>query len=236
LSNLDIIKKRKIIIIALIAYVFVFFYSPSKFNVALEGFWMYLREMIEILPAIFIITGLIDVWISRETILKFFGSKAGIKGKMVSVLIGSVSAGPIYAAFPITHSLLKKGASLSNVVVMLSAWAVIKIPMLIVESKFLGIEFMGARYILTLPGILLIGLLTEKFVDKNEVLDIVEKKDSAKESKLIDILPGYNCGSCGYKSCAGFANALIAKNAKIDSCTMGKEKMRIQINDILTKK
>ena len=141
MNAIEILKKRKIVIVALVAYIVVFFYDQSKFNIALGGFWMYLKEMIEILPAIFIITGLIDVWVSRDTILKFFGSGAGIKGKMVSVLVGSVSAGPIYAAFPITHSLLKKGASLSNVVVMLSAWAVIKIPMLIVESKFLGISF-----------------------------------------------------------------------------------------------
>ncbi|RLF60221.1 MAG: Fe-S cluster protein [Thermoplasmata archaeon] len=232
MSAIDVLKKRKIVIVALVAYVIVFFYDQSKFTIALGGFWMYLKEMIEILPAIFIITGLIDVWVSRDTILKFFGSGAGIKGKMVSVLVGSVSAGPIYAAFPITHSLLKKGASLSNVVVMLSAWAVIKIPMLIVESKFLGISFMGARYVLTLPGILLIGVITDRFVDRKEVLAIVEKKDSAIESKLLELLPGYNCGACGYKSCAGYAKMLATKDVKIDACKPGGDKLVNLIKEV----
>ncbi len=37
--------------------------------------------------------------------------------------------------------LLTKGASISNVVVILTSWAVIKIPMLFVETRFLGFKF-----------------------------------------------------------------------------------------------
>ncbi|MDG6221177.1 MAG: permease, partial [Candidatus Thermoplasmatota archaeon] len=203
-----LLKKRKILLAAAGAYALVFFLDQPLFLKAAGVTLGYVREMLEILPAVFIITGLVDVWVSRDTIMRYFGSNSGVKGKFASLLIGSVSAGPIYAAFPVTSSLLKKGASLSNVVIILSAWAVVKVPMLLVEAKFLGLEFMGARYLLTLPGILLIAFATEKLVKREEVMEAMEKKDEQLLNQILGELPGYNCGSCGHLNCSDFAKAL----------------------------
>jgi uncharacterized membrane protein YraQ (UPF0718 family) len=98
--------------------------------------------------------------------------------KLGSLLIGSSSAGSIYIAFPICQSILKKRASVSIVVVILSAWAVIKIPMLFVEMKFLCNEFMITRYILTVPGVLFIGMVTEWFVDAKVIIAESDKTET----------------------------------------------------------
>ena len=47
--------------------------------------------------------------------------------------------------FPIGKSLLSKGASITNIVIILSSWAVIKVPMLANEAKFLGSRFHDSK-------------------------------------------------------------------------------------------
>jgi uncharacterized membrane protein YraQ (UPF0718 family) len=156
----------------------------------------YIIEMLEIMPVIFILTSIIEAWVPKEVIMNGLGEKAGIKGSIFSFLLGSFSAGPIYAAFPICKMLLKKGASIANVVIILSAWAVIKIPMLANEAKFLGPNFMGLRWILTVISILIISYLMTVFVKKEDI-PIREEKSLSKATG-IDIKEQYciGCGLC----------------------------------------
>jgi len=42
-----------------------------------------------------------------------------------------------------------------------------------------------------------------------------------KVEKLIETLPGANCGGCGYPGCAGYADAVAKGIAKIDLCSPG---------------
>jgi uncharacterized membrane protein YraQ (UPF0718 family) len=69
---------------------------------------------------------------------------------------------------PLFHSksLLKKGASISNIVIILSAWAVIKVPMLANEAKFLGVNFMAVRWVLTVTAIFVMAYMVGKIVKK----------------------------------------------------------------------
>lgn len=214
------VKKNKINIITIIVYVVVFLYNKDLFYRGLSNSWGFIREMVEILPAVMIISGLIAVWVPKEMIVNHFGKGSGLKGKLISVFIGSVSAGPIYAAFPFAQTLLTKGASISNIVIIISSWAVMKIPMLIVEVKFLGLAFAASRYILTLPGIVLLGYLVNKFVHKEDIL----KKEGFNVDEIIkieEILPGFNCGACGYKNCREYATAIFTRNEKRDLCRPG---------------
>lgn len=47
------------------------------------------------------------------------------------------------------------------------------------------------------------------------------KEDKRKE-KLMEILPGSNCGGCGYAGCAQYADALLAKKAPVNKCPIAK--------------
>lgn len=67
--------------------------------------------------------------------------------------------------------MLKKGASITNIVIILSSWAVIKIPMLANEVKFLGIKFMGIRWVLTVISIFTMGYFMALFVKKEICLN-----------------------------------------------------------------
>ncbi|MDP8257290.1 MAG: RnfABCDGE type electron transport complex subunit B [Candidatus Alcyoniella australis] len=51
--------------------------------------------------------------------------------------------------------------------------------------------------------------------------------------QLMPILPGVNCGSCGYPGCNGFAEALAAGKAEINQCPVGDAELKRQIAQIL---
>jgi uncharacterized membrane protein YraQ (UPF0718 family) len=61
-------------------------------------------EMLSFLPPIFILLGLLDVWIDRETMMKYMGNGSGMRGGLLAFILGSAAAGPLYAAFPIVQS------------------------------------------------------------------------------------------------------------------------------------
>jgi uncharacterized membrane protein YraQ (UPF0718 family) len=132
-----------------------------------------LKEMLLVLPPIFIILGLLDVWVPRERMIKLMGEASGWRGALIAFLLGSAAAGPLYAAFPVAQVLLKKGASMRNVLILIGAWSTTKIPLLMFELTSMGARFTLTRLIVDLGGILLIALLLERFMkdaDRNEIL------------------------------------------------------------------
>jgi len=164
------IKKFVPIIVILIVYGVMALISVDTFKRSSDEAIYYVKEMIGIMPVIFGMIVLIEVWLPRKVIEKHMGNKSGAFGIVLAFLMGMLSAGPIYAAFPITKALYKKGASTRNVVIILSSWAVIKVPMLVNEAKFLGIKFMVTRWVLTIVAILIIGVLMDKLVSNEEAV------------------------------------------------------------------
>lgn len=127
-------------------------------------FWRFLKEMLTILPCMFILIGLFDVWIPREKIEKHVGTGSGFKGIALMILLAVTQAGPLYAAFPVAHLLWKKGGSLRNIFVYLGMFSAAKIPMITFEIGFLGITFSVLRLILTIPVFILIALIMERYL------------------------------------------------------------------------
>lgn len=163
------IKKNPFLFGIIGVYIVLFIVNTEKAISAIGNTAYYLKEMLIIMPVVFLLTSLIDAWIPKNVIMKVLGEKSGLKGSFIALALGSISAGPIYAAFPVAKTLLKKGASIGNIVVILSAWAVVKIPMLANEVKFLGPKFMVTRWILTVISIILMGYIVSKVVKKEGI-------------------------------------------------------------------
>jgi uncharacterized membrane protein YraQ (UPF0718 family) len=192
MKAISIAKKNKLLILVALAYLVIFVISPDKAKQSIGNSVYYLVEMLQVLPVIFLFTVVIEALIPKEMIMRGFGEKSGIKGNLLALLLGSISAGPIYAAFPISKTLLGKGASIANIVIILSSWAVIKIPMLANEAKFLGTNFMIIRWVLTVIAIFAMAYIIGK---------IVKKKDLPADSKKtagLEIKEEYciGCGLC----------------------------------------
>lgn len=189
------IKSNIFLVLVISIYLFLFIFMPDKGIQSLNNSLYYVKEMLMIMPVILLLTSLIEAWVPKKTIENSLGEGSGAKGFIFSFLLGSFSAGPIYAAFPVCKMLIKKGARIANIVIILSAWAVIKIPMLANESKFLGPKFMIVRWILTTISILIMAIITSKIVKKEDI----PKDDSIdKENAILSVDDNFciGCGMC----------------------------------------
>ena len=140
------------------------------------------KEMLSVLPPIFILLGLLDVWVDRATMMKYTGKGSGFKGVVIAFLLGSAAAGPLYAAFPFAAVMLKKGSSLTNVLIFIGAWSTTKIPLLAFEAASMGPVFTLVRLGLSIVGIPLIAFLTERSLGEKQ-LDEIYQLNSAEQPK-----------------------------------------------------
>lgn len=121
-------------------------------------------EILKILPPVLVLMALLDAWVSRTFIESHLGKKSGLKGAVLAVFLGTTAAGPLFAAFPVAISMRNKGARTANLVIFLGAWSTIKIPMLILESNFLGMRFALWRFLITVPLLIVMGHVMEKII------------------------------------------------------------------------
>lgn len=163
------IKENLFLVIVALAYIIMFIAKPAMGIESVKSSGYYIKEMLMIMPVIFILTALLDMWVPKEKIMQYLGKDAKAKGIFFSFLVGSISAGPVYAAFPMCVMLHKKGASIRNIVIILSSWAVIKVPMLLNEAKFLGLKFMALRWVLTVIAIIIFSWLTAKIIKDQDI-------------------------------------------------------------------
>ncbi|MCK4716796.1 MAG: permease [Candidatus Marinimicrobia bacterium] len=134
----------------------------EKSSTVMDVSLFYFKEMMVIFPAIVLLMGLFMVWVSKDIVLKYMGATSGLKGVIISIILGALPTGPLFVAFPLALALKNKGASITNIVVFLSAWASIKIPQELVEFQFLGLKFMMVRLALTIIFVTIMGMIIEK--------------------------------------------------------------------------
>jgi len=148
------------------------YFFPDRFSAAISMSSRYLKEMILVFPAVLVIMGLADRWVPTSMVEKYLGHNSSFQGKFLAVFLGTLPTGPMYVAFPIAAELLRKKASLSNVIIFLGVWASLKVPQLGVEIQFVGLKFSILRFIFTLISIFIIGILMEKIIDTSEFNEI----------------------------------------------------------------
>jgi len=135
------------------------------------------KEMLLVIPPIFVLLGLLDVWVPRETMIKYMGEKSGLKGVILAILIGSAAAGPLYGAFPVAAVFMKKGVKFTNILIFIGAWSTTKIPMILFEIASLGPAFALTRLVVDIPGIIIIAYILSRFASKEEVARLYENAD-----------------------------------------------------------
>lgn len=76
-----------------------------------------------------------------------------------------------------------------------------------------------------------IGLVIGLILSIASILMAVPKDEKAEE--ILSILPGANCGACGYSGCSGYAAALSKGEAEIGLCTPGGSKTAREISAVM---
>lgn len=130
----------------------------------------YAREhvLLCLIPAFFI-AGVISVFVSQASVVKYFGAKAK---KWLAYLIASVS-GTILAVcsctiLPLFSSIYKRGAGLGPAVAFLYSGPAINILAIILTARILGFELGIARIICAVSFSLVIGLIMAFIYRKEE--------------------------------------------------------------------
>jgi len=171
------LKQYKWLIASLLMILVLLVVNPPQGQAAVKFTFNNLKSVSMVLPPIFILIGLMDVWIPKETMVKFMGHKSGILGAIIAIFIGAMGAGPLYVAFPVAALLLKKGARLAYVFLVLGAWTSVKLPIFMFEWASFGPTFTMVHVVSSLTVYIAGSFLLEKLLSdetKSMILERVE--------------------------------------------------------------
>jgi uncharacterized membrane protein YraQ (UPF0718 family) len=172
-----ILFRYKYALVSLAAFVTIIILKPEL----RQGMILNLRGngmgMLSVLPPVFILLGLLDVWVDRATIIKYMGDNSGLLGSLLIFVMATAAAGPLYAAFPIALMLLKKGVKLFNIFLFIGIWSTAKIPTLLFETVNLGIKYMAVRFAGNITGVIIIALLLSKTTTEEERNTLIKNAD-----------------------------------------------------------
>ena len=131
-----------------------------------SNFMIFARDMVSILPPAFVLIGLFDVWVSRESIENNFGHTSGFKKYIYAILLAATTVGGTFVAFPVANTLYHKGANYSSIFTYVTAASLVMIPMSIMEASILGIKFTAIRIGVSLPLVIISSILLGNFFSK----------------------------------------------------------------------
>jgi len=144
---------------------FIVSFNPGK-QIG-HHFFSFSLHMLRILPCVFILIGLFQVWVKRELIEKHLGEDSGLMGYIWAVLLAGTTVGGLYIAFPIAYSLYSKGAKLGVIFAFIGASAICRVPMAIFEASFLGIKFTAIRILVSIPLVIMASALLGRYLNKS---------------------------------------------------------------------
>lgn len=172
-----IVKRYRVflIVLAIMLVITLFNYDLGINAFGVTGYS--LKEMILVIPPVFVLLGLLDIWVPRETMIKYMGEGSGLKGIILAFFIGSAAAGPLYGAFPIAAVFMKKGVKFSNIMIFIGAWSTTKIPMFLFEMASMGAKFAITRLLIDIPGIIIIAFILSAVMKEDEIKKIYENAE-----------------------------------------------------------
>jgi electron transport complex protein RnfB len=83
----------------------------------------------------------------------------------------------------------------------------------------------------TLAGLAAVSGLVLAWLDRR----LPATPDTAEVERINRLLPGIQCGQCGYPGCRPYAEALLAGTAPTDRCPPGGEPLRLALDGLLNR-
>lgn len=163
-------KKRNIAFLSLVSYcLFLLGSLLLDFGPGVavgENLLAFLWKMMGILPPAFVLVGLLEVWVKKETVERHMGKGAGALGYLWALVLAGTAVGGIFVSLPLAAILYRKGASLSLLLAYVNASMICRIPMTLVEISSLGMKFTLVRYGVSLPMLLVGSSLMGTFLER----------------------------------------------------------------------
>lgn len=185
---MDTKKELKILLWVVIVFAAVFFMplGSERFMTAVDATldltkWYAQEHVVLCLLPAFFIAGVIAVFVSQGSVLKYFGANAK---KWLSYTVAAVSGGILAVCsctiLPLFTSIYKRGAGLGPAIAFLYSGPAISILSIILTARILGMEMGIARIIGAVLFSVVIGLLMSFFFRKEE---------KAKKEEQMNIVP-----------------------------------------------
>lgn len=175
---MNALKKHRLFLILLLGLIILTIVNQPVGWKAFQLTGNSILNMLSLLPPVLIFVGLLDIWVEKETLIRYMGKKSGIYGILFSLLLGVVAAGPLYLAFPIAVLLLKKGASIRYIVFFLGVWTTAKLPITVFEFVSFGVKFTLIHICFGLLFFYTMGVIYEKIYDERQLLRYDITKDT----------------------------------------------------------
>lgn len=131
-----------------------------------RNLFSFLIEMARIFPPAFILIGLFEAWVKRETVERHLGGESGVRGFLWVIVLAMATIGPFAVSLPIGYSLYRKGARPSVLLAYLGAAGVCRIPMTLFEASYLGIKFTAVRWSVSLVLVILTSLWLGRLLER----------------------------------------------------------------------
>ena len=181
-------KELKILFWIVAVFAAVFFLPPGseRFMTAIDATldlakWYAQEHVVLCLLPAFFIAGVIAVFVSQGSVLKYFGANAK---KWVSYSVAAISGGILAVCsctiLPLFTSIYKRGAGLGPAVAFLYSGPAISILSIILTARILGLEMGVARMIGAVAFSVIIGLAMS-FIFRNE--------EKVKKEQQMNIVP-----------------------------------------------
>ncbi|MGM9782394.1 MAG: permease [Paludibacteraceae bacterium] len=185
---MDTKKELKILfwMIAVFAAVFFLPLGSERFTTALGATldlakWYAQEHVVLCLLPAFFIAGVIAVFVSQGSVLKYFGANAKKwLSYMVAAVSGSILAVCSCTILPLFTSIYKRGAGLGPAIAFLYSGPAISVLSIILTARILGVEMGVARIIGAVLFSVVIGLAMSF---------IFRKEEKAKREEQMNIVP-----------------------------------------------
>ncbi|MDO5418778.1 MAG: permease [Bacteroides sp.] len=185
---MDTKKELKILFWMIVVFAAVFFMplGSERFMTAVDATldltkWYAQEHVVLCLLPAFFIAGVIAVFVSQGSVLKYFGANAK---KWLSYTVAAVSGGILAVCsctiLPLFTSIYKRGAGLGPAIAFLYSGPAISILSIILTARILGIEMGIARTAGAIGFSVIIGLV---------MAFVFRKEEKAKQEEQMNIVP-----------------------------------------------
>lgn len=135
----------------------LYFIAPEKTRLALQADVKILVSLCIPLAFVFVVLFLVNILLRPSQVARLLGKHSGVKGILLPVVAGIISAGPIFAWYPLLKKLKSEGAGEGPIAIFLYNRAVkpFLLPVMI--------GFYGGPYVLVLTFLMTLGSIVVGF-------------------------------------------------------------------------
>ncbi|NOQ41222.1 MAG: hypothetical protein GQ563_01805 [Desulfuromusa sp.] len=164
-----LLRTQWLLVATMLLYGLAFLVNPERASLALSSATTTFLSVLLLIIAVFCLVGLLQIWISRDFIVRLLGREGGVKSLVIAALCGTLLIGPAYIIFPLLMEIQKRGARWAVITIVLTSYAV-KLQMIPIEVGFLGWPFTLGRALVTIALAIPTGLLVEAMMEKQQKL------------------------------------------------------------------